>query len=107
MFFQLKAYALLLRESNSEWMKVDLRTLRLFYLSSQHDNASDNVGCTATKGRAQYFDYDLGATAKERHAILYDIYKTVADTWTQIRAFVETQDPLQFRGCNRSFCWCH
>ena len=97
-FFQLKIYALLLRESRAERTGLDLRTLRLLHLTSDNDG---------TEGPAQYLDYDLGATAEERNAILDGLYQTLADTWTQIRVLVDTQDPLQFHGCDRSFCWCH
>ena len=104
-FFQLKIYALLLRESNSERTGLDLRTLRLLHLTSENNDNNDND--TPTEGPALYLDYDLGATAEERNAILDGLYETLADTWTQIRVLVETQDPLQFHGCDRSFCWCH
>lgn len=104
-FFQLKIYALLLRESNSDRTGLDLRTLRLLHLTSETNDSSNNG--TPSEGPAQFLDYDLGATAEERNAILDDLYVTLADTWTQIRILVETQDPLQFHGCDRSFCWCH
>ena len=103
-FFQLKIYALLLRESRAERTGLDLRTLRLLHLTSDNTDTNNNDG---TEGPAQYLDYDLGATAEERNAILDGLYETLADTWTQIRVLVDTQDPLQFHGCDRSFCWCH
>jgi RecB family exonuclease len=111
-FYQLKIYALLLRESQAKSAAVEkpstgalqLRILRLLHLtSSENHNPND----AATEGPAQYLDYDLGATQDERNVILDDIYENLVDTWTNIRALVDTQDPLQFRGCDRSFCWCH
>ena len=111
-FYQLKIYALLLRESQpksavaetSPSGALQLRILRLLHLtSSDNSNAID----TASDGPAQYLDYDLGATQEERNVILDDIYENLVDTWTNIRTLVDTQDPLQFRGCDRSFCWCH
>lgn len=45
----------------------------------------------STEGPAQDFDYDIGATAKERNAILDEVH----ETWAQIRALAETQDPKQ------------
>lgn len=111
-FYQLKIYALLLRESQAKSAAAEtsptgalqLRILRLLHLTSGDTN---NPTDTASEGTAQYLDYDLGATQEERDVILDDIYENLVDTWTNIRALVDTQDPLQFRGCDRSFCWCH
>lgn len=96
-FFQLKIYALLLREQSknkSSGGGMDLRILRLLHL-------------TSVDGPAKFLDYDLGATDEERNALLDGIHENLADTWTQIRALVDTQDPLEFQGCDRSFCYCH
>lgn len=100
-FFQLKIYALLLRESsrkkqsnNTSAAGLDVRILRLLHL-------------TSVSGEGQYLDYDLGATAKERTAILDDVHDTLVQVWTDILALVAQQDATQFVGCDRSFCYCH
>lgn len=98
-FFQLKIYALLLRESHrrktsSTTKGLDVRILRLLHLTSD-------------AGHGQYLDYDLGETREERNAILDDVHRALAQTWTDILALVATQDATQFVGCDRSFCYCH
>ena len=91
--FQLKIYALLHREKGSG-NDLDLRYLRLFYLTSQ-------------TGEARYLDFDLGETQQERDAILQDIHVDLANVWTNIAELVSSQDPKAFAGCDRSFCFCH
>jgi PD-(D/E)XK nuclease superfamily len=92
-FFQLKMYAFMWRETKNPTPNMDIRGLRLLHLTSQD-------------GSAKYLDYDLGSPM-ERTQILNDVRENVINTWEQICDLVDTQDPLQFHGCNRSFCWCH
>lgn len=95
-FYQLKIYALLLREKNAdqELEGIELRMLRLLFLTSE-------------SGPGQYLDLDLGATREERDALLNEIHVDLADVWTKINALVATQDPKAFSGCDRPFCYCH
>jgi hypothetical protein len=96
-FYQLKIYALLLRESsNSLYVNgsMDLRMLRLLFLTSE-------------SGRGEYLDYDLGETQDQRDAVLQEIHQDLSSVWTSIQELVATQDPKAFVGCNRSFCYCH
>lgn len=127
-FYQLKIYALLLREKNSHLHNngvltnnlngtvdgsddgidpipssvtsstsggaLDLRMLRLFYLTSE-------------SGRAQHVDFDLGPTQEARDAVLQEIHADLSKIWTDIMDLVSTQDPKAFVGCKRSFCYCH
>jgi hypothetical protein len=121
-FYQLKIYALLLREKNNHLQNaksdkigsaestdddidptvaaattggaLDLRMLRLFYLTSE-------------SGRAQHVDFDLGATQLERDSVLQEVHSDLSKIWMKIRELVSTQDPKAFVGCQRSFCYCH
>ena len=94
-FYQLKIYALLLREKGNSYANgLDLRMLRLLYLTSE-------------SGAGQYLDMDLGATQEERDAVLQEIHADLANVWTSINELVATQDPHAFVGCDRSFCYCH
>jgi PD-(D/E)XK nuclease superfamily len=95
-FYQLKIYALLLREKNAdqELEGIELRMLRLLFLTSE-------------SGPGQYLDLDMGASREERDALLNEIHVDLADVWTKINALVATQDPKAFLGCDRSFCYCH
>jgi len=88
---QLKIYALLLRES-----EPDVRFLRLFYLKSP-----------VRSDQAELLDYDLGESQSERDAQLQVIHQDLAQVWNDIHELVDTQDPLQFKPCTRSFCYCH
>jgi RecB family exonuclease len=87
-FEQLKIYALLYQG------ELPLRYLRLLFL-------------TSPSGRAVAMDWDLGATPEERHAVLQPVQQGLVDVYQQIRALVELQDPTAWKGCNRSFCYCH
>jgi hypothetical protein len=92
---QLKIYALLLRESQlSETASLDLRYLRLLYLTSE-------------QGNGRYLDYDLGPTQAERDAELQAVHQDLAFQWTRICHLVSLQDPRAWEPCNRSFCYCH
>jgi hypothetical protein len=117
-FFQLKIYALLMREKQQQQSHtfapqrtettssmntkndetatptMPLRYLRLFYLTSK-------------SGRAQYIDYDLGSTQEQRDNELQQIHQQLSDVWKQISELVLLQDPTLFVGCDRSFCYCH
>lgn len=101
-FWQLKVYALLMREmatsggnstSNLRY-GLDLRMLRLIYLTSD-------------EGSAKYLDLDLGETEDERDEILQRIHADLANVWTRINELVAMQDPKAFVHCDRKFCWCH
>lgn len=99
-FFQLKIYALLLREKGAgkqftfKANEMDLRLLRLLYLNSE-------------SGKAIHWDLDLGSTPEERDAILQQVHQDLSDVWMNIVELVSTQDPKAFVGCDRSFCYCH
>ena len=94
-FYQLKIYALLLREKAAEKLNgMDLRWLRLLHLTSH-------------SGEAKYLDMDLGPTQEERDRVLQEVHADLSQIWTDIHALVATQDPKAFVGCDRSFCYCH
>jgi RecB family exonuclease len=96
-FYQLKIYALLLREKGAgadEPKGLDLQFLRLFYLTSE-------------EGPAKYLDFDLGETQEERDFMLQEIHQDISNVWTSILDLVSKQDPKTFVGCDRSFCYCH
>lgn len=102
-FFQLKVYALLLREkgasddptSTSPSMNtMALRFLDLLYLNSE-------------SGKAKPWHYDLGATQEERDRVLQETHQQLSEVWNDITALVALQDPKSFVGCDRSFCHCH
>jgi ATP-dependent exoDNAse (exonuclease V) beta subunit len=104
-FWQLKVYALLLREmaaakskdkpsSNNGQSSMDLRYLKLHYLNSE-------------KGRAKVWEMDLGETQQMRDETLQQVHKDLAKIWTDIRELVAMQDPKAFMHCDRSFCYCH
>lgn len=96
-FYQLKIYALLLREAGADKYAssgLDLRMLRLLFLTSE-------------SGRGEYLDMDLGETQEERDAVLQEVHQDLAHVWTSINDLVATQDPKAFVGCDRPFCYCH
>lgn len=96
-FYQLKIYALLLREIGAERYSspnMELRILRLLFLTSE-------------SGRGEYLDLDLGETQEERDVVLQEVHQDLARVWTEITELVATQDPTAFVGCDRSFCYCH
>jgi RecB family exonuclease len=107
-FWQLKVYALLLRESlgglrnkdtsvvaaGKDGTSANVRFLRLMYLTS------DN-------GKAQYIDMDLGRTAEQRDEILSMIHSDLSKVWAQIYSLVQLQDAKVFHHCDRPFCFCH
>jgi RecB family exonuclease len=96
-FYQLKIYALLMREKGAgpeEPKGMDLRLLRLLFLTSE-------------QGHAEYLDFDLGETEEERDVILQEVHEDLSNVWTTIRSLVAKQDPKAFVGCDRSFCYCH
>ena len=104
--FQLKIYALLLREmidkkkaysKSGNLQKIDaedIRLLRLLYL-------------TSVNGEAQYLDMDLGQTQDERDTVLQDVHQELANIWISIKELVKTQDPREFAHCDREWCICH
>ena len=99
-FFQLKIYALLLREKGAgrelsfKANEVDIRLLRLLYLNSE-------------SGKAVHWDLDMGATSEERDALLNDVHRDLSNVWMEIIELVSQQNPKAFVGCDRSFCYCH
>eukprot|EP00527_Entomoneis_sp_CCMP2396_P007392 CAMPEP_0198148080 /NCGR_PEP_ID=MMETSP1443-20131203/39649_1 /TAXON_ID=186043 /ORGANISM="Entomoneis sp., Strain CCMP2396" /LENGTH=423 /DNA_ID=CAMNT_0043812665 /DNA_START=247 /DNA_END=1518 /DNA_ORIENTATION=- len=100
-FYQLFIYALLLREKQKlkKGVGVDLRFLRLMFLTS-NSNGNDI-------GKAQWLDYDLGATQDQRDAKLHQIHQDLAQIWLQVKQLVETNDPTVWKPCSRKFCYCH
>lgn len=117
-FFQLKIYALLLREimarndeggNNGKKFDTrasllqhlpsddsDVRMLRLLHLTSKSDH-----------GEARYLDMDLGEDRVARDAQLQEVHDTLARVWREIRELVDRQDARAFRHCDRPFCFCH
>jgi RecB family exonuclease len=101
-FYQLKIYALLLREKNASAANgaannnndMDLRYLKLHYLNSEN-------------GRAKPWEMDLGETQDIRDAELNEVHRDLSQIWMDISSLVQTQDPNAFVGCDRSFCFCH
>jgi ATP-dependent helicase/DNAse subunit B len=104
-FWQLKIYALLLREMQiqknnnktkgySDTNGMDLRYLKLHYLNSE-------------KGRAKVWEMDLGETQEIRDEVLQDVHQELSQIWTDINNLVAAQDPKAFVHCDRSFCYCH
>jgi hypothetical protein len=96
-FFQLKIYALLIREKGAASAidsTMDLRWLRLFYL-------------TSASGEAAFMDMDLGDTPQSRDRLLQEVHAELASVWNKILELVSLQDATQFVGCDRSFCYCH
>jgi RecB family exonuclease len=97
-FYQLKIYALMLREKgggkNQPPEGMALRFLQLFYLTSD-------------VGKAKPLEYDLGKTQEERDAAMQEVHQDLSNVWTSIAELVAQQDPKAFVGCDRSFCYCH
>lgn len=99
-FYQLKIYALLLREkteaakTKEESDNMDLRYLKLHFLNSE-------------EGRAKPWEMDLGATQEIRDQELQVIHQDLAQIWKDITELVATQDPKAFVHCDRPFCSCH
>lgn len=111
-FWQLKVYALLLRESlgglrnkdkvvvtggkdgTTSYNGANVRFLRLMYLTSD-------------SGKAQYIDMDLGRTAEQRDEILSTMHSDLSNIWAQICSLVQLQDAKAFHHCDRPFCFCH
>mmetsp|Transcript_42282 Transcript_42282/g.48814 ORF Transcript_42282/g.48814 Transcript_42282/m.48814 type:complete len:519 (-) Transcript_42282:97-1653(-) len=111
-FYQLKIYALLLREKNSAAVAktnngsssknkndgnnsdMELRYLKLHYLNS-------------INGRAKPWEMDLGETQDIRDEALNEVHRDLSQIWVDILSCVEKQDPKAFVHCDRSFCFCH
>ena len=96
-FYQLKVYALLLREKGAgkeQPQGMDLRFLQLLYLTSEN-------------GQAKPWEYDLGETQEQRDEVLQEVHQDLANVWNNITDLVSQQDPKAFVGCDRSFCYCH
>uniref|UniRef100_A0A7S2EMZ8 PD-(D/E)XK endonuclease-like domain-containing protein n=2 Tax=Ditylum brightwellii TaxID=49249 RepID=A0A7S2EMZ8_9STRA len=101
-FWQLKIYALLVREmvasgKGPKNLLIDglhLRMLRLLYLTSD-----DDVGV--------YLDMDLGKTVEERDGVLQEVHADLSGIWKDICELVRKQDARAFVHCDRPFCSCH
>lgn len=102
-FYQLKVYALLLREKGASSRNdddgpgldtMDLRYLELLYLNSE-------------SGGAKPWRYDLGETHEQRMEVLQGVHQDLSQVWQDISDLVALQDPKAFVGCDRSFCHCH
>lgn len=96
-FYQLKVYALLLKEKKDDGPSLstmDLRYLELLYLNSEN-------------GTAKPLLYDLGETQDQRDDVLQGIHRDLSQVWRDISDLVALQDPSAFVGCDRSFCHCH
>mmetsp|Transcript_38056 Transcript_38056/g.38408 ORF Transcript_38056/g.38408 Transcript_38056/m.38408 type:complete len:203 (-) Transcript_38056:61-669(-) len=99
-FWQLKIYALLLREmmrsNKANYLpKIDVRMLRLMYLTSHKND------------EAVFLDMDLGASKEERDMVLDKVHEELSAIWTEIQELVSMRDPKVFVHCDRSFCFCH
>lgn len=93
-FFQLLIYAWLLHASGKTSQQLPLRYLRLLYLTSEG-------------GTAQTLDWDLGSTVEQRESVLTDVGTQLERVWNEMKSMIDQQDLMAFRGCRRSFCWCH
>jgi hypothetical protein len=109
-FWQLKVYALLLREmsvaknkdkigdsnrvNSTDPYGMDIRFLKLHYLTSE-------------KSRAKVWEMDLGESQLVRDEVLQQVHQDLAKIWIDIQGLVATQDPKAFIHCDRSFCYCH
>ena len=96
-FWQLKVYALLLRDmrpKDAEIPKVAVRKLRLMFLTSE-------------SGAGEFLEYDLGQTEKERNAKLEPVKKELGEIWGRVQKLVDGQEPRMFEHCERAFCFCH
>ncbi|KAL7559387.1 hypothetical protein ACA910_008010 [Epithemia clementina (nom. ined.)] len=94
---------------------MDLRYLRLFYLT-RHPTSTNNENYHATAGdnnidaaddEAVFLDWDLGATQPERDAQLLQVHQQVANIWQEIQHLCQVGDFTAWKGCDRSFCYCH
>lgn len=100
--WQLKIYALLLREMSIQSLdgdkdlpdEAEVRSLRLLYL-------------TSVSGKGQFLDFELGREEKHRDAVLNEVHCELSDIWKEIKRLVDQQDPSAFLHCNRKFCFCH
>ena len=99
-FYQLKIYALLMREKNEASANsdkndhMDLRYLKLHFLTSE-------------EGQAKPWEMDLGETQEIRDHEMQKVHQDLSQIWTDIGTLVDTQDPKAFKHCDRSFCFCH
>ena len=101
-FYQLKIYALLMREKTEASSNrggdpndnMDLRYLKLHFLNSE-------------EGQAKPWEMDLGETQEIRDEELQKVHKDLSQIWKDINALVDTQDPKAFVHCDRPFCSCH
>ena len=127
-FFQLKIYALLLREmmkkqqvdeegnggvngggeERSDSQRRKSNGLPLNLRAGIHVRNLRLLYLTSKdEGPAKYLDCDLGATEEARNAELDRIQADIGRVWSSIQSLVQTNDPRAFVHCDRAFCWCH
>jgi PD-(D/E)XK nuclease superfamily len=94
---------------------IDLRFLRLFFLTStpkdlpnvhEHNSAGGSSGCS-NMGPAKFLDMDLGETPEQRDHVLQQVHVDLSRIWNEIVELVSLQDAKAWKGCTRSFCYCH
>ena len=104
-------------ETDPSSPSIDLRYLRLFYLTTtstvtnddNYDGMAESKG-DADKGgndRAAFIDLDLGRTQEERDTVLMETHQQVSQVWKEIVELCDLNDFTAWKGCNRSFCYCH
>ncbi|GMI28694.1 hypothetical protein TrCOL_g12120 [Triparma columacea] len=114
-FWQLKIYALLLREMNekkreariegqlvsdefnstkTETESMQIRVLRLMFLTNQ-------------RGKAEVLEYDLGESEEQRNKVLDSVEEELKCVWRDVKGLVEADDPSMWKHCDRKFCSCH
>ena len=114
-FWQLKIYALLLREMNkksreariegqlvsdelnstkTETDSMQIRVLRLMFLTNK-------------VGKAEVLEYDLGESEEQRNEELDGVEEELKCVWRDVKGLVEANDTEMWRHCDRKFCSCH
>jgi hypothetical protein len=124
-FYQLKIYALLLREKEAhgssnnndhpDQQQQQSHSSRSDDTTRSLTNANGGIDLRflklyyldSEKGRAQPWEMDLGETQEERDEVLNVIHQDLAQIWRDVTALVATQDPKSFVHCDRPFCSCH
>ena len=127
-FFQLKIYALLLREmmrkQQQQQQQADEDSIGDIDDGNSKRRKSNGLPqnlragipvrnlrllylTSKDAGPAKYLDCDLGATEEARNAELDQIQGDIGQVWSSITDLVEGNDPRAFVHCDRAFCWCH
>lgn len=108
-FWQLKVYALLLRETEiakgtgggtddgGAGARPDGRPLRMLQL----------MYLTSAEGPGRTVELDLGDTPEARDAALHEVHADLSEAWVGIHARLQRRTPLAFEHCGRKFCDCH